>query len=295
MIKEFEEAVFSGMIGKIQKPVKTSFGYHIIKVTDRSNIKYIVEKILNPIKQSATTRDERYNAASDFAYLADKNGFEQEANLLIYEIKESGYFTEDAGSIPGIGSNKRLIEFSFENSLNTISDVFKLPQGYLVAYVSEVMESRIKPFEEVKEQIKPSVLRDRKLELADKLARELKTKVDGNLDKVTEIDSRFALKNTGRFNSESTIPGVGRSYPFIQTAINLEPNVISQPVKTTNGYYLIKIISKSEFDSTAYSTQSSTIRNNLLQQRKRTLISQWLTELKEKAEIVDNRHLFFGY
>jgi len=41
--------------------------------------------------------------------------------------------------------------------------------------------------------------------------------------------------------------------------------------------------------------QSSTIRNNIVQQKKNTVVSQWLTALKEKSEIVDNRHLFYGY
>jgi parvulin-like peptidyl-prolyl isomerase len=294
MIKEFEEAVFNGKVGEIQKPVKTSFGYHIIKVTDRSNEKYIVEKIVNPIKQSATTRDERFNAAGDFAYVAAKNGFEQEAKLMNYEIKESGYFIEDAVSIPGIGANKRLAKFGFDNSLNTVSDVYKVPQGYLVAYVSEVKESRIKPFDEIKEQLKPSVLSEKKFELAKNLTEKLLQKINGDLKKINQIDPRIVVKNTGRFNSESTIPGIGKNYPFIQTALNIDVNVVSQPAKINLGYFLIKVLSKSEFDSTAYSAQSSIIRNNLLQQKKRTLVSQWLTDLKEKADIVDNRHLFYG-
>ena len=34
MVKEFEEACFSGQKGKIIGPVKTQFGYHIIKIDD---------------------------------------------------------------------------------------------------------------------------------------------------------------------------------------------------------------------------------------------------------------------
>jgi peptidyl-prolyl cis-trans isomerase C len=36
MVKEFDEVVFSGDIGKVLGPVKTQFGYHLIEITSRS-------------------------------------------------------------------------------------------------------------------------------------------------------------------------------------------------------------------------------------------------------------------
>lgn len=34
MVPEFEEAAFGAAIGKVSKPVKTQFGYHLIVVTE---------------------------------------------------------------------------------------------------------------------------------------------------------------------------------------------------------------------------------------------------------------------
>ncbi len=36
MVKEFDEVVFSAEINKVQGPVKTQFGYHLLEVTSRS-------------------------------------------------------------------------------------------------------------------------------------------------------------------------------------------------------------------------------------------------------------------
>ncbi len=35
MVKEFDEVVFSAEVGKVQGPVKTQFGYHLLEVTSR--------------------------------------------------------------------------------------------------------------------------------------------------------------------------------------------------------------------------------------------------------------------
>ena len=295
MIKEFENAAFNGKINEIQKPLKTNFGYHIIKVTGKSNKNYIVERIFNPIKESATTRDERYNAAKDFSYLADKNGFEPEAKLGDYKVLSSGYFTADATSIPGIGVNMRLVEFAFDNGVNSVSEVFKIQQGYIVAKVAEIKENGLTPFDEIKDQIKPLTLKEIQLEKAKTLAENLKAKLNGNLKKINQLDSRISVRTTPRFNSESTIPGIGKNYAFIETAINGDTAKVLGPVEGPTGCFLIKVNSRSPFDSTAFSAQSSTLRNNILQQKRRVVLSQWLTELKEKADIEDNRYKFYGY
>ena len=36
MVKEFDEVVFSAEVNKVQGPVKTEFGYHLIEVTSRT-------------------------------------------------------------------------------------------------------------------------------------------------------------------------------------------------------------------------------------------------------------------
>ncbi len=37
MVKEFDEVVFSAEVGKVQGPVQTQFGYHLVEVTSRTD------------------------------------------------------------------------------------------------------------------------------------------------------------------------------------------------------------------------------------------------------------------
>lgn len=36
MVREFDEVVFTGEVGKVLGPVKTQFGYHLVEVTSRT-------------------------------------------------------------------------------------------------------------------------------------------------------------------------------------------------------------------------------------------------------------------
>ena len=295
MVKEFEDACFASKVGEIQKPVKTSFGYHIILVTDQSNSKYIVEQIVNAVQESATTRDATFSAANDFYYLADKNGYEKEAELMGYKIQESANFALKSVSIPGLGANKRLIAFAFENSLNSISKVHRLPNGYVVAKVSEVIPEGAEKFEDSQPKVRQLLVIEKQYEKARELAIDIMKKAVNDLNKVNQLDSRIQVGTTGRFNAVTPIPSIGKDNAFIYTSLSLKQGETSEPVRGLRGYYAIHITEKTEFDSSAYKIQSSVLRNNLIQEKKNASLNNWLSEIKEKADIVDQRYLFYGY
>ncbi len=294
MVKEFEDASFNGKIGEVQKPLKTNYGYHIIKVIDRTNKKYIVEQIVNQVKQSASSRDQNLNAANDFTYLAKKNDFDQEANLMKYNVQETPLFTENTVSIPSIGPNERLVKFAFSNSVNTISDPFKVPNGYVVVKIIESTNERIKPFDELKAQLKPIVLREGKFERLKVMADDLYKKINGDLNKVSTINPKITVQQTGNFTPASSIPNIGRDYGFIDAAMTLPLDKVSAPVRGARGYYLIKVTKRTPFNLAEFNEKSPAIRNMLLQEKRNYFLNQWIVDIKKNAKIVDDRYKFFG-
>lgn len=294
MVKEFEDASFNGKVGEVQKPVKTSFGYHIIKVTGKTNNKFVVEKIVNPIEASPSTRDANFNAANDFAYLAEKNGFEKTAEEEKLAVQETTPFNEEVYSIPGIGRNTRIVSWSFENNEGDVSDVFSLPNGYAVVMISEVIKEGVKPFDEIKENIKPAVLREKKFEKAKQIIENVASKINGDLSKAPTINKNVVVNETGTFTPGGSVPGVGRDFAFIETALGLKQGSVSKPVKGNKGYYIIKLLNKSDFDKQMYDGQRNQLRDNILQEKKSYYFNQWLAKLRKDADIDDNRYVFFG-
>ncbi|MCX7876692.1 MAG: peptidylprolyl isomerase [Melioribacteraceae bacterium] len=295
MVKPFEDACYSGKIGVIQKPVKTQFGYHIIKVTGRSNQNFVLEKIVNKVNISATTSDKIFQDAADFAYVAKENGFESEAKMLKYNIIESQPFKEEDAAIAGLGINRALVKWAFENSVGEVSDVFRVPSGYVVAMVSEIIKPGIKPFDEVKESIKPNVLRTKKLDKAFEVAKKIKSQIGDNGDPQVALSIWPSAKidTTNEFTSNGSIVKLGRDFAFSEVALKSDLNKWTNPVKGTNNVYLIKLTYKTKFDPQLFAFQKEAIKKELINNKRNIYLGQWVEQLKKNADIVDNRYLFF--
>lgn len=294
MVKEFEDASFKGPVNVVQKPVKTSYGYHIIKVTGKSSSRFVVEKVTMSVKPSATTRDDIYAAANDFAYLSEKNGFEKEAEVAKYKIEETTPFNKDAFFVPGIGNNKGVVNFAFENGVNTISPVFRSQNGFVVFKISEVIKAGVKKFDDVKKETESFVIREKKLEKSKSIIESLKGKLGDDLAKVTSVDGRAIFNTASGFTLGASVPTVGTDYNFSAKAYDAQMNKAFGPVKGNRGYYLIKVKERTPFDEAAYKLQRNSIRDNILNEKKSYYFNQWLTQVREQSDIVDKRYIFFG-
>lgn len=295
MVKPFEDASFTGKIGAVQKPIKTQFGWHIIKTTGKTNQDFIVEKVVNKIQVSATTIEKVYQDAADFGFVAKENGFESEAKVLKYEVLEAPPFNEEAAAIAGLGINRALVKWAFENGIGEISDVYRFPAGYVVAMVSEEIKPGLKPFDEVKEMIKSAVTTQKKLEKAMQLAKQIKNQIgdtgDGNSAKT--IWAQAIVDTTVEFTTSGSIGTLGQEFAFSNVAYKADLNKWTQPVKGRTSAYLINVKSRNQFDQNAFNSSKEGIKKDLLQNKKNIYLSQWIEKLKKEADIVDNRYIFY--
>jgi parvulin-like peptidyl-prolyl isomerase len=76
---------------------------------------------------------------------------------------------------------------------------------------------------------------------------------------------------------------------FIGTALSLKPGELSKPFEGTRGFYIIKLMTKTAFDSTQYASERNSMQDQIVQEKRNRLFSDWLTALRDKADIEDLR------
>ncbi len=294
MVKPFEDAAFKARVGQVVGPVRTQFGLHIIKVLGKDSRELKIADIKMSIKVSQQTKDDLKQRAEDFIYLAKQDGFDKAANTADVNVNQTPAFTKGK-IIPGLGNYEDVVKWAFDGKLGDISEVMTLNQGYAVFMISEIKDASVTPFDQVAFQIKNLLTRKKQFDMAQTYANQLRQKLSpsDSLSKLPQFDSGLRYSVTGPFSPATFVPGVGRDFNFMAEAAKLNVGQISQAVKGNMGVFIIQLLSKTPFDTTAYKIQRMTMMQQLMQQEKSNVITNWLSGLKEKASIEDNRAKIF--
>ncbi|MGX2041406.1 SurA N-terminal domain-containing protein [Methylocaldum sp. MU1018] len=160
MEQNFADAAFALQQGELSKPVKTSFGYHLIKVTELSAAK---TKSFDEVKDELR-KTFQHNAAENKFYEQGQtltelgyehpDSLEPAAKALDLKIESTGYFTRDAGEGIAAESAIRTAAFSEDVLNGRNSDPIELGnEKAIVLRMKEHQPASDKPLAEVKEDI----------------------------------------------------------------------------------------------------------------------------------------------
>jgi peptidyl-prolyl cis-trans isomerase D len=293
-VKPFADAAFKAGVGSIVGPVRTQFGWHIIKVTGRDRREVKIIDLALKVKASSQTVDAAFQQAQDFGSLAKDEGFEKAAQNSKFEVMETPEFAK-TGSIPGLGNNDAIINFAFNNKLGAISEPIYMRGGVIVIKISNIRDEGVRPLEEVKNAVRALAVKEKKLEKIHSDVDAFYKTLTPSSDLITaaQTNPNLTAQATGPFKPTDAPNGVGRDLKFIGTALALKSGELSKPVEGNRGYYIIKLLSKTEFDTAAFNVDRESLRTQLLQEKRQRALTDWMTSLRDKADIVDHRDKFF--
>jgi len=125
MVYPFETGAYNTPVGEISMPVRSEFGYHLIKVTDRKPAlgRVQVAHILLRVPANATAADSAAVLAKTMdAYNRIKNG--EDFARLAEQFSDDKSTATKGGVLPWFGANKMIPEFIKEiSALKNINDV----------------------------------------------------------------------------------------------------------------------------------------------------------------------------
>ncbi|MCE1167062.1 MAG: peptidylprolyl isomerase [Sphingobacteriia bacterium] len=162
MVYPFETAAYKTDIGKFSKPIRTSFGYHIIKVTDRKNAlgKVVAAHIFFPLNNKSVKSDSLKAAATaDSVYQLLKKGASFDTLALLVS-KDKGTSTK-GGVLPPFTCNRLVPEFVsvlYNLKPGEVAPPVLTPYGWHVIKLIE--KPGIPAFETVQADIRQKVNRD---------------------------------------------------------------------------------------------------------------------------------------
>ena len=300
MVKEFEKAAFTAKKGEIIEPVKSNFGYHIIYVRDKKvengEEKVLASHILLNIEISSTTLSNLKRDATLFSYDAQDNGFSSAVSEHYLDIGNHKKMNEEGFSIKGLGGLRAGVRFAFNSKVGDVSDILENDQYFSVFTLDTIIAPGFKSYEEVQAQIKSTLKKTKvmaaTLDEANKLLLTISgkdIKLDDAIDEDSELD---AVKN----ESKQLVQGftsIGRSNYVTGALLAAKPGEILGPLETGRGHAIIELKEISVFDSTEYEVQKESLRKTIFNQKQNQFFQAWLDDLKENAEIVDNRKFYF--
>lgn len=291
--KNYLNVLNNAGVGEL-KNIATNGGNIIVKVSDRKAMttKYIAAVIKTEITFSKDTYSKAYNKFSQ--YVSENQtieALEKNAKKYGYTLETLSDVVNSQHNVANIHSTHEALKWIFNAKEGNVSPLYECGDNdnLLVVGLTKIHKKGYRDLDDpmVKEKVKAEVVKDKK---AEKLIAE----VSGikNAKEAIAKGAKVSSVNQVSFAAPVFVAETGASEPALSGAVAAtgKGKFSTHPVKGNAGVYLF---SKKNVNKRSGVKFNDKQEESKLAQRHLQMASGFMGELFIKADVVDNRYLFF--
>ena len=285
--EEFKAYSFENPEGSLGV-VRTDFGYHVIEILSQGPKQqaYKIATIVQEIEPSVKTIDDVFKNKSKFEIAIAKSDFNEVSDQANYKSMPVSSIKELDESIPGIGMQRAIVRWSFEDGIE-VGDFksFNISGGgFVVAKITAVNEKGLMSVEKASVTALPEIRKEKKAALI--IGRVTAT----TLEAIASEEGQTVKTAVSVNMKNPTLSGAGREPKVIGTAFGLTEGATSKLVIGLNGVYAVQLIKLTPANELPNYQATA---NRVGQAKSNAVNSKLYTALKDAAEIEDNRASFY--
>ena len=274
------------------KNLELTQGNLILQVTNRKAMttKYDVAVVKHTIDFSKNTYNEAYNKFSQFVSENQTvEEIEKNAEKFGFKLFDRPDITSTEHGIAGIRNTNEALRWTFGAKPGNVSQLYECGNNdqLLVVALTGINPVGYRSFDAAKEQVKTEVIRDKKYDM-------LAAKLNG-------VNSIQAAQQKGAtltdvpqvtFSAPVFVQATGASEPAISGAVAATQagKFNTKIIKGNAGAYMVQVVKKGNREGAQFDAKTA---EQELKQRAMQAASRFMQELYLKADVVDNRYLFF--
>jgi peptidyl-prolyl cis-trans isomerase D len=252
MVPAFEEALFGMEEGTLSEPVRSEFGWHLIRLeeveqTGGSSFEEARDELLRAYARRRA-EDRYYDDAETLARIAFENpdSLQPAATELGYEVQAVEGVTRRGG--PGIGANPAVIDAAWSESVferRENSRLLELEDGHAaVIRVAAHNPPELRPLQDVAAQIGNEIRRERAAERARELGEQARARLaegEAIAEVAESLEADFVAGITVVRNDETVPPDVAQAAFSAQRPAAGAPSVVA--AEGPNAHFVVRVLS----------------------------------------------------